>query len=205
MLSFKDYLVISNALNEAELDEGKIWDAIKKSLGGSPSDEDIQKELDKAKSALSKTSKTIKTVQKVKSAAEKSADEHKDMLWRAAQFKTKSADMKGSQVASPHGKKNDRSEMSANNDLAQDLSPAQHSKMAQVRRDQWLRRRANEEAKLNAEAEILKEGQSEFIVAFTSDEDKKEKVTLKGRDAREIRRKFGDLFVGCKLLTIRPK
>ena len=82
------------------------------------------------------------------------------------------------------------------------LDPSKHD-LAHI--TQWLRRRANEEAKLNAEAEILKEGQSEFIVAFTSDEDKKEKVTLKGRDAREIRRKFGDLFVGCKLLTIRPK
>jgi hypothetical protein len=53
-------VIISDAFVEAQLDEGKIWDAIKKKLGGKASDEEIKAEVERLKGLDSDDIKKIK-------------------------------------------------------------------------------------------------------------------------------------------------
>ena len=82
-ISLRDYITISDAFKEAQLDEGAVWDAIKKKLGGKASPEETEAELERLKKIAPAEFAKIKAAEKAKAsttqtkaAAKASADFH---------------------------------------------------------------------------------------------------------------------------------
>jgi hypothetical protein len=176
-LSFKDYVLISNAFVETQLDEGAIWDAIKKKLGGTKnmSDDEIEAEIARLKKLDPGSLEKIK-------ATKASADFH------ARQAEAKKKAMRGGTVGtqptrSPGMKKLD----------AVPTPQLGGGKLRAVERD-WAMR----EEKL---AEAL-----EFEVTYKlrSSDSTEKKTRIKARDTTDVRRKFADTHYGAKIVLIRP-
>lgn len=170
-VSFSDYIIISNAIVESQVDEGAIWDAIKTKLGGAASDDQLRAKRDDLKGKEASVTKAISKTRLSKSAQEaelrKAEREKKDAQWS----KTRTAFAKA-----PVTSRNDRAGQA----------------------------RGQEHAFAMGESKLA-EGQAEFLVTYTSKAGgARGKGRIKGRDARDVRRKFGDLYFGKRLLSVEP-
>lgn len=86
-VSFKDYVIISDAFQEAELEEGAIWDAIQKKLGAKASPEETEAQLDRLKKIAPAEFAKIKAAEKSKG----STAQDKIATQRSAEFEKRKA------------------------------------------------------------------------------------------------------------------
>lgn len=86
-VSFKDYVIISDAFQEAQLEEGAIWDAIQKKLGAKASPEETEAQLDRLKKIAPAEFAKIKAAEKAKG----STAQDKIAAQRSAEFEKRKA------------------------------------------------------------------------------------------------------------------
>ena len=185
-LSFKDYVLISDAIKEVQLEEGRIDDIlayVKKLLGPKASPEQIEAKLKTLKDVNAKDIAAVKkTVDKVKETSASKA------------FHARKAD----DAAKPksRGTVPTTSHHSGIEDAKARLAVTSSSNMRAAQS------RASERAWMKEEK--LEESQA-FVVTYklkTGDVAKRWKVTA--RDAAQAKRKFGDTHYGAKLISVEP-
>jgi oligoribonuclease NrnB/cAMP/cGMP phosphodiesterase (DHH superfamily) len=176
-MSFRDYVTISDAFIEAQLDEGKIWDAIKAKLGGKATDDEIEAEIER----LKKTDK--KDLDKIaKSSASRDFHERKK---QAAMAKKPQGTIGHEQPAAEDSRKR----------LGSMQSKDMRAGHARAAERNWA---------MGEEIELT-EGVQEFVVSYTSaGGGSTMKAKIKGRDIREVRRKFNDSYFKKQILGIEP-
>ena len=175
-LSFKDYVLISNAIVEAQLDEGAIWDAIKKKLGGSKqmSDDEIEAEIQRLKKLGPGSIEKIRATKASQDFhARKAADAKAGMRGTVGTNPTRSPGMK-----------------------KLDAVPTPQlggGKLRAVERD-WAMR----EGKLTEAVEF------EVTYRLRNGDEATKRTRIKARDTTDVRRKFADTHYGAKIVLIRP-
>lgn len=181
-VSFKDFYVLVDAVEDT-LDEGKIWDAIKKKLGGDKaSDVDVAAEVERVKGIDASDLDKIK----------KTKASHEFKMRQAA----RAADQKKQDTASTFD--NPKSSLAARTgELKNRLDSKSVSAMRGGERRSVDRQWMQEEVELT-------EGQCDFKVTYSDVSGKTKNTILRGRDVREIRRKFGDQYYRMKLLSVEP-
>ena len=184
-LSFKDYVLISDAIKEVQLEEGKIDDLlayVKKLLGPKASPEQIEAKL-----------KTLKGVNaKDIAAVKKNVDSVKKTVASRDFHARKAAD-----AAKPRGTVPTISHHSGIEAAKRALASTPSNLMTAAQS------RASERSWALGE-EKLEEAQA-FVVTYklkTGDVAKRWKVTA--RDAAQAKRKFGDTHYGAKLVSVEP-
>lgn len=173
-LSFRDYITISTAFADAQLDEGKIWDAIKAKLGAKASDEDVEAELERLKKTDSKDLAKIKTTQASRDAAARKAEREAAAAKLPASTGHAGAD-----------------------DARRRLTA---TKTGNMRAGQS---RATERGWALGE-ETLAEAQEFVVSYSLKSSDAVKRCTLKARDVTDVKRKFADTHYGAKLLSVAP-
>ena len=182
-VSFRDYVIISDAFVAAQLDEGKIWDAIKAKLGAKASPEEVEAEIERLKKTKGKDVEKIKQTAASKNFHDRKAAELEKKAEREAKkpVGTVQAEIQKKLVAMPSVK----------------LRAAQGKA---VERD-WVANMEGEEL----EGEALNEAATEFVVSYTSKGGGSTlRARIKGRDARDVRRKFNDMYFMKRILGIEP-
>lgn len=181
-LSFKDYVLISNAIVEAQLDEGAIWDAIKKKLGGSKqmSDDEIEAEIQRLKKLGPGSIEKIRATKASQDFhARKAADAKAGMRGADARRGTVSTNP----TRSPGMKK-----------LDSIATPNLTAGQARAVERDWAMR----EGKLTEAAEF------EVTYRLRNGDDSPKRTRIKARDTTDVRRKFADTHYGAKIVLIRP-
>lgn len=181
-ISFRDYVLISDAFEANQLEEGKledIWAYVKKKLGGKATDDKIEKEIERLK-LLDK-----KDIDKIKKTAA-SRDFHA---------------RKAALAAAPPKARQTQPTISHHSGIeAAKANLAAAHRAGKTRAGQ---NRAGERAWMG-EAEQLDEAQ-EFIVTYklkTGDVAKRWKTGA--RDAQQAKRKFNDSHLGAKIVSVEP-
>ena len=220
MISFSDYVVISDALVEDQLIEGKIWDAIKKKLGGSASDADIGAEVERLKSL------DADDIQKIK-ATKASRDFHARKAAEAAGAVKKPMSTNRS-IGTHAGAGTElaaRRAQASRHDKYDDQSWIKEGRIDDVKRVGWYV--ANDkgfvvsgpyEDKSDVPAKYrdrdggpfsitqitrldLSEAK-EFIVTYSPrGQDTTKRTIVTGRDVTDVKRKFADTHYGVKLIS----
>lgn len=178
-LSFKDYVLISDAMKEIQLEEGKIDDLlawVKKLLGPKATPEQIEAKL--------KTLKDVdkKDIEKVKKTLA-SRDFHARKAVDAAKPKPRGTVPTVSHHTGVEDSKKRLAALSTNKMRAGQLRHSERSWMGE---------------------ETLEEAQA-FVVTYklkTGDVAKRWKVIA--RDAAQAKRKFSDTHYGAKLVSVEP-
>jgi hypothetical protein len=176
-VTFAEYIIISKAISDAQLEEGAIWDAIKSKLGKPGDTED---DLKKLKDKETSVSKSINRVQKTKQQQEfelRKAEREKRDLEKNKALTARDARLKS-------------------------MKPGQkpEGEPSSLRGSQL---RSNERKFAMGESTISES--KDFVVTFQvrgTDEQKIWKV--KGRDVPDVKHKFGTTHYGAKIITIAP-
>lgn len=177
-LSFKDYVVISDALEVEQLEEGWMDDAIlaiKKKLGGKMSDDEIKDEIEKLKAKKAGVTKKVADTQQSKDFHQRRAD---------AAAKAKDRQPKGTQGTVPNTaaafKSKSTSDMGAGELRALDRNPFGEG--------------------------LVTEAQTEFSVEYVAKGGgSTKKCVIKGIDVTAVKEKFRRQYAGWKLLSAKPK
>ena len=178
-VSFKDYVIISDAFREVQLEEGKLedlWNAVKKKLGGKASDEEVQAELTRLKKIDDKAIKKIGQTQQAR-------DFH---ARRAAQAMTpKKPEPARGTLGQPKG--------AQTNDVWDSALDANDRKiLAKMDR-------------IREEAESLVEGMKEYSIRYMPKAGGAPRTgKIKATDVMAAREKFKRDFHGMKLMTMEP-
>lgn len=183
-VSFKDFYLLVDAVDET-LDEGKIWDAIKKKLGGdSASDADVAAEVERVKGIDSSDLEKIKKT--------KASREFKLRQAQRAKEKNSQDQQARSAFNNPNASMAART---AELRTKLDAKPTANLRGAEARAAErnWVQ-----------EGQDLTEGLCDFKVTYTDPAGKKKITTMRGRDVREVRRKFGDQFYRMKITSVEP-
>lgn len=183
-VSFKDYVIISTAFADAQLDEGAVWDAIKKKLGGGAAkmtDDEIEAEVERLKG---EKEKNLGAIKKTKAAREFEA--------RRAAAAAASAAKKPQPTVSTHaGVQHAKSRLDATS------SPNMRAAQSKAAERDWA-----------LGEETLTEGRQEYIVSYTMKyplgNTKVRTAKIGGITAVQVRRKFTDTFYGAKILSVVP-
>jgi hypothetical protein len=187
-LSFKDYVVISDALEAEQLEEGWMDDAIlaiKKKLGGKMSDDEIAAEIEKLKGKKAGADK------KVAGGAERVAQtqQSRDFHARRAEMAAKAAARQPQGTIGTGAKK---------------PSPLDSTPTSQM---SGAMRRAVDRNPFAEE--LVTEAQIEFNVKYRakgSDGTAKDKKTvIKGTDVRNVKDKFRLQYAGWMFVSAEPK
>lgn len=183
-LSFRDYVLISDAVKENQLEEGRIEDLlawVKKLLGPKATPEQIEAKLKTLKDVDKKDLEAIKKISNTKAARE---------------FAVRKAARDEAPKSSTRGTVPTISHHSGIEDSKKRLAALSSDKMrgGQLRHAErsWMGE------------ETLEEAQA-FVVTYklkTGDVAKRWKVTA--RDAAQAKRKFGDTHYGAKLVSVEP-
>jgi hypothetical protein len=180
-LSFKDYVVISDALEAEQLEEGWMDDAIlaiKKKLGGKMSDDEIAAEIEKLKG------KKAGTVQKVAQ-----TQQSKDFNQRRADAAAKAA------ARQPQGTVGTRPN-SAAAFRAKSTTDMKGGELRALDRNPFAE-------------ELMTEAQIEFNVKYRSKGSdgttKDKKTVIKGTDVRNVKDKFRLQYAGWMFISAEPK
>ena len=250
-ISLRDYITISDAFKEAQLDEGAVWDAIKKKLGGKASPEETEAELERLKKIAPAEFAKIKAAEKAKAsttqtkaAAKASADFH---ARRALQKEKETTAVKPSgtrPTVSPAAAKAkfdamDAKEYRAGHHRAAERAYAMgEAKIDNAEAAGWYAYDSKGEIcqgpktkKTDIDAKYRDQDGGAYTVVKIdqADIDRRErlseakefdvryrirqgdsysnllkKVTIKGRDAADIKKKFGETHYGAKLVLITP-
>lgn len=181
-LSFKEYVLISDAIKEVQLEEGKIDDLlayVKKLLGPKATPEQIEAKLKKLKGIEAKDLEAVKKTSASRDFhARKAADAAKPVKNVRGTVPTISHHS-GVEDAKAHLAATASNKMRASQGRASDRN--------------WA-----------LGEETLEEAQA-FVVTYklkTGDIAKRWKVTA--RDAAQAKRKFGDTHYGAKLVSVEP-
>lgn len=173
-ISFRDFVIITNAFEDAQLDEGKIWDAIKKKLGGKASEEDIRSEVERLKGLDSDDMAKIKAARK-----------KRDDAWKRAQ-----------QAAS--GTRPTISTQAAVNKSKMNLDNAERRGAYRADQQRALERDwVGEETLTEGQKEYKVEYEPKIGGA-------KRIAKIKAVDVTAVKEKFKRDFHGMKLLTVTP-
>lgn len=181
-VSFKDYVIISDAFREVQLEEGKLddlWNAVKKKLGGKASDEEVKSELERLQKIDDKTVKKIGQTQQ-------SRDFH---ARKAAQAMT----AKGPQKPEPtRGTLGQPKGALANAVWDSSLDSRDRRVLAKMDR-------------IREEAEALVEGIKEYRVEYVAKAGGSPRIAkIKAVDVMAAREKFKRDFHGMRLVTVEP-
>ena len=200
-LSFKEYVTISKAIAENQLDEGFIQDAIeaiKKRLGANATDEKIRAEIEK----LKKQNPTFKKKADDEAAAAKKKDGGKTAATsqKSAEQAKKDAEWAAAVKASREGGSAHQAVSTIRTQAARQTQKADRRAGAE-----WRGQMGADPFESKDQDGIVLEGQSDFVVTYMNKAGGgRIKATMKGRDVRDIRRKFGDMYFGKKLLSVEP-
>lgn len=248
-ISLRDYITISDAFKEAQLDEGAVWDAIKKKLGGKASPEETEAELERLKKIAPAEFAKIKAAEKAKAsttqtkaAAKASADFH---ARRALQKEKETTAVKPSgtrpTVSAAKAKFDamDAKEYRAGHHRAAERAYAMgEAKIDNAEAVGWYAYDSKGEicqgpktkkSDIDAKYRDQDGGAYTVVKIDQADIDRRErlseakefdvryrirqgdsysnllkKVTIKGRDAADIKKKFGETHYGAKLVLITP-
>jgi hypothetical protein len=201
-LSFKDYVVISDALEAEQLDEDWMSDAIlaiKKKLGGKMSDDEIAAEIGKLKDKKAGADK------KVAGGAERMAQTQ-----QSRDFNARRADMAAKAAARQPQGTIGTSHQDEHPSIARDretvANRSARAANAVARRNQYPN---GVNSGLEIEGDVLAEAQIEFNVKYRakgSDGTSKDKKTvIKGTDVRNVKDKFRLQYAGWMFISAEPK
>jgi hypothetical protein len=176
-LSFKDYVVISDALEAEQLEEGWMDDAIlaiKKKLGGKMSDDEIAAEIEKLKTKKAGATKKVADTQASKDFHQRRAD----MAAKAAARQPRGTVPTGPNTAASLRSKS-TSDMTGPELRAVDRNPFGEG--------------------------LVTEAQKEYKVEYTNKAGGSTKTAkIKAQDVTAVREKFRRDFHGMKILTVTP-
>lgn len=181
-LSFKEYMIISAAFQENQLDENKLvadvtaW--LKKKFNKEPSKDEVEKAVGDLKA---NRGKTMDQIAKTK--------QSRDFHARRAEMAKKAATAQAAGTRPTIGTVGSASKL--------DGIPSGQLRAGQARAAErsWVGE------------DTLTEGMADFVVSYTTrlgGGNKTKRTIIRGRDARDVRRKFGDTFYGAKVLSVEP-
>lgn len=233
-VSFKDFVLISDAFIAAQLDEGKIWDAIKSKLGGKASDDEIEAEIERLKKTKGKDVDAIKKTAASKDFHARQAQKAKDDAEAAL------VDKRRAQATIPTRAAKDGAE-DAKNRLAATSGNKMRAAQGRAAERAWVMGEGKDEdhaewqegfkhgkavrggkAKedlngcsmaykqgfkkaMNEELEQLDEAQKEYRVEYTNKAGGSKRIAkIKAMDVTAVREKFRRDFHGMKILTVTP-
>ena len=187
-LSFKDYVVISDALEAEQLEEGKAQEwmdkailAIKKKLGGKMSDDEIADEIEKLKGKKAGADKKVGTAKTAIAQTQQSRD-----------FNQRRADAAAKAAArQPQGTVSTRPN-TASTLNAKSTSQMSAGELRAIDRNPFAE-------------ELVTEAQKEYKVEYTNKAGGSTKIAkIKAQDVTAVREKFRRDFHGMKILTVTP-
>lgn len=246
-ISLRDYITISDAFKEAQLDEGAVWDAIKKKLGGKASPEETEAELQRLKAIAPAEFAKIKAAEKAKdstvqtkAAAKASAEFHARKALQKSKAATGSIGSKPTSGTSPTKAKfdaMDSKDYRAGHSRAAERAFAMgESKIDNAEAAGWYAYDSKgnicqgpKSKKIDIDAKYRdQDGGAYSVVKIDQDDiDRRErlseakdfevrynikdgdkvigkKVTIKGRDVSDVRKKFAETHYGAKLMRVLP-
>lgn len=207
-LTFREFLVVSEAFQEAEgtaLTEGAIWDKIQsglKKIGGKDPESkvaQIKKDIGDKGEKLKDVKKTRADVELEKVAGEKSEEFYARKALQDAKDKKKGLVAKASNAK--------QSAMDAQAKAAADrlnskpLSQLRGAELRRIDRNPF----EGKEAELEANFKRLTEAQTFVVTYELKTSDKPKKVEIDGANVTRVKRKFEDTHHGAKIITIIPK
>lgn len=185
MISFKDYVVIADALEAEQLEEGWMDNAIlaiKKKLGNKMSDDEIADEIDKLKAKKGGADKKVEFGAKKVAQSQQSKDFHQRRADLAAAAEARQP--KGTVGTQPN------------------TAASFKSKSTSLMRGGELRALDR-----NPFGEgLVTEAQTEFSVEYVAKGGgSTKKCVIKGIDVTAVKEKFRRQYAGWKLLSAKPK
>ena len=180
-LSFREYMIVADAFEENQLDENKLVQAVtdyfKKKFGKEPSKDEVEAEVAKLKGEKEKNLQRIQNTQQYRAwAARKAQREKQQTVGTRPTIGTGPSPL--------------------------DAKSTPHMRAGELRAAERAWRGEGKDVD-----GALVEGMADFIVSYTTrlgGGNKTKRTIIRGRDARDVRRKFGDSFYGAKVLSVEP-